>query len=96
MAVGYQLVTSDIVLGTSGTPVAIYGMNILSSGGGAGVVKLRSGTAVGGTIIIQEVGTTSQGVSKNYGGNGIVFPSGCFVDVDANVVSVAVEFKTVS
>ncbi len=93
MAVGFQRITADGVLNTSGEPVAIYGLNILSTGGGGGVVNLRSGTAVGGAIIIQEQGTTSQGRSVNYGGNGIVFPSGCYVDVDANVTSVTIAFE---
>lgn len=95
MAVGYQLITADGVLSTSGEPVIIYGIHILSGAGGGGVVNLRSGTAVGGTIIIQEKGTTSQGKSFSYGGVGITFPSGCYVDIDANVTSVAVTYKRV-
>jgi hypothetical protein len=93
MAVGYQLVVADGVLSSAGEPVAVYGMNIISTGGGGAVIKLRSGSAVSGTIIIQETGTTSQGKSFNYGGNGIVFPSGCYVDVDANTTSVAIEYQ---
>lgn len=93
MAVGDQLITGDGVLNTSGEPVAIYGVNILSGAGGGGVVNLRSGTAVSGAIVIQEKGTASQGKSFSYGGKGIVFPSGCYVDVDANVTAVAVSFK---
>lgn len=95
MAVGYQVITEDGVLSTSGEPVIIYGINILSGGGGAGVVNLRTGTAVSGAIIIQEKGTTGQGKSFSYGGVGITFPSGCYVDVDANVTSVTINFKRV-
>lgn len=93
MAVGYQVITEDGVLSTSGEPVAVYGVYILSGAGGGGVVNLRTGTAVGGAIIIQEKGTTSQGKAFPYGGKGIVFPSGCYVDVDANVTQVTVTFQ---
>lgn len=91
--VGFQLITSDGVLSASGEPVAIYGVHITSGAGGGGVVNLRSGTAVTDTIIIKEQGVASEGKSASYGGLGIVFPSGCYVDVDANVTSVAVTFK---
>lgn len=93
MSVGFQRRTDDGVVSTSGEPVAIYGINIVSGGGGGGVVNLRSGTAVSGTIIIQEQGVTSQGKSITYGGNGIVFPSGCYVDIDANTTAVTINFK---
>jgi hypothetical protein len=91
-AVGFSRIVADGVLSTSGEPVAIYGMNIIS-GGTAGVVNLRDGTAVSGAINIQEKGTASQGKSINYGGHGIVFPNGCYVDIDANVTSVTISYE---
>ena len=90
---GFQVVTSDIVLGASGVPVVVYGMNITSGGGGGGIVILRNGTSTAGTLLIQEHGTTSVAVTKDYNGIGIVFPSGCFVDVDANVSAVTVFYE---
>lgn len=90
--VGFTVLTVDGQVGTG--PVAVYGLN-LTSGGGASVVALRNGTSTAGTIVIQEKGTTGQGVSFDYM-NGIVFPSGCFCDVDANISSVAVFYKTLT
>lgn len=88
---GVQLVTSDIALGTSGKPVRIFSMHLIS-GGTASVVQLRAGTAVSGTIRIKETGTISTGKTFTYGKYGFLFETGCFVDVDANVVSVAIEY----
>lgn len=87
-----QLVTADGILGVSGTPVRIFAIHILSSGGGASAVSLRSGTTVGGTVWVTETGTVSTGKTFSYGTQGILFPNGCFVDVDANTTSVAVTY----
>jgi len=90
---GSQLITADGVVGTSGKAVRIFAIHILSSGGGGAVVKLRSGTAVGGTIRIQETGTVSTGKTFTYGKNGHRFEAGCYCDIDANTTSVLVEYK---
>lgn len=90
---GGQLVTSDIAVGTSGSPVRIYSIHILSSGGGAAVVNLRAGTAVSGTIRIKETGTISTGKTFNYGKNGFLFETGCFCDIDANTTSCLVNYS---
>lgn len=88
--IGFTKVTSDQVVGTTGSPIVVYGMNIISGGGGAGVVILRNGTTVAGTVVIQENGVTGQGKTISYGENGVVFPGGLFCDVDTNVTSVSV------
>jgi hypothetical protein len=88
----YQLVTADAQLG-SGT-VAVYGMHIIS-GASAGIVTLRNGTSTGGTQIMRETGTADTGYSVNFGGEGVVFPSGCFVDINADVTSVAVWYEKI-
>lgn len=89
---GSQLITADAVVGTSGQPVRIYTIHIISSGGGAAAVSLVNGTAAG-TASITETGTTSKGVTFNYGTYGVLFPLGCFVDVDSNTTSVMVSFS---
>ncbi len=91
--VAFSRKTSDGVLSTSGEPVIIYGVHILSGAGGGGVVNLRSGTAVSGSIIIQEKGTASVGKSVSYGGIGILFPDGCYVDIDANTDHVTIDYQ---
>ncbi len=91
---GYQVVSSDIALGTSGHTTTVYGINIVSDGT-AGVVVLRNGTTTGGTAILTLSGTASTGVYIDFG-TGIVFPAGCFVDIDAHVTpSCTVVFENV-
>lgn len=87
---GTQLITADGVLGTSGAPVRVFAIHILSAGGGAGVVKLLNGTSGSGTLYIQETGTTNDGKTFIYGPAGYFFPAGCYVDIDSNTTSVAV------
>jgi len=91
-APGTQLVTADGIIGRSGKPVRIYHIHIIS-GGTAGVVAFRNGTLVTDTIWLQETGTASTGATFDYS-EGFLLPGGCFVDVDANVTSVAVTFHT--
>lgn len=90
---GTQLIVADGVVGTSGKPVRIFSIHILSGAGGAAVVNLRSGTAVGGTIRIKETGTIDTGKTFSYGKYGHLFEAGCFCDVDANTTSVAVNYS---
>lgn len=90
---GSQLITADGVVGTSGSATRIFNMHIISTGGGGAVVSLKSGTSSSGTVYITESGTTSTGKTFDYGPKGHLFPSGCFVDVDANTTSVLVSFS---
>ena len=90
---GGQLVTADAAVSSSGKPVRVYMIHIISGCGGGGVVSLRNGTTASDTAWITETGTTSKGVTFSYGGCGIAFPNGCFVDIDTNTVSVAVSFE---
>lgn len=90
---GTQLVTVDGVVNSAGTAVRVFAIHILSGGGGAAVVSLRTGSAVGGAIWITETGTVSTGKTFTYGTQGVWFPSGCFVDVDTNTTSVAVTYS---
>ena len=93
--VGTVLKTADGVVGTSGKPVRIYALHILS-GGTAGEVKLKSGTSSSGTIYVQELCTVvSTGNKFVYGEHGVLFPSGCYYEevTDANVVSTAISFE---
>jgi len=94
---GTQLVgSSDAAIGSSGVAVRVFGIHILSGGGGAAVVSLRNGIAAGATAYITETGTTSTGKTFSYGTQGVLFPAGCFCDVDSNTPSVAVVFNYAS
>lgn len=90
---GTQVITADGVVATASQAVRIFSIHIISGGGGAAVVSLRSGAVVGGTIWVTETGTVSTGKTFNYGAQGVLFPSGCFVDVDANTTSVTVTYN---
>ena len=91
-ATGSQLITADGVVGTAYKPIRVFSIHILSTGGGGGVVNLRSGAAVTSTIRTTQAGTTSTGVTYNYGKTGFLFESGCYCDIDANTTSVLVQF----
>ncbi len=86
-----QRTTSDTAVLSSGRPVIIYSINIVS-GGSAGKVILRNGTSTSGTALLHEVGVASAGKTHTYP-SGIVFSSGCFLDVDANVSQTTVSFE---
>ena len=90
---GTQLITADGVVLSAARAVRIFTIHIISGAGGGAVVNLRSGSVVGATIWITETGTASTGITFNYGTQGVLFPSGCFVDVDANTTSVAVVYN---
>lgn len=85
--------TADAAVGTAGQAVRVFSIHILSGGGGATVVSLRNGSTVSGTVWVTETGIVSTGKTFNYGTQGILFPSGCFVDVDANTTSVLVSYN---
>lgn len=91
---GTQLVTADGIVGRSGLPVRVYSLHIISGAGGGGIVILRNGAVVGATAWVQCTGTASDGETFGFGETGILLPAGCYVDIDANVTSVAVTFST--
>lgn len=82
--------TTDLALGVSGRPTRVFSVSY-TSGGTAGVVILRNGISTAGQIYLQLDGTINKGTVWN-DPNGLLFPAGCFVDVDANVASCAVSF----
>lgn len=90
---GTQLVTADAAISTANKPVRIFSIHILSGGGGAAAVSLRSGGTVSGTVRVTETGTISTGKTFNYGKYGLLFEAGCFCDIDANTTSCAVQFE---
>lgn len=81
---------TDAAIGTSGKPIRVYDAYVVS-GGTAATVKLFNGTAASGNDYIQIDGVISKsvGISST---NGILFPAGCFADVDANTVNLVVSF----
>ena len=84
-------VTSDQVVGTSGRPIRVFALNMLS-GGTAGELVLRNGTSASGAIWVREKGVVSTGKTVEYGQQGILFPAGCFYDDDSNFTGVTIQY----
>lgn len=91
-----QLFVADGQVGSSGTPVIrVFALHIISSSGTtAPVVSLRNGTSAGATAFVTHTGTATVGAGNTFtfGTQGMIFPSGCFCDVDANTTSALVTF----
>lgn len=92
LPIGSQQRTSDGVIGTSGKKIRVYGIRLRSGGGGAAAVSLYNNTSATGTPLDIVNGTTSLTVSVSYPG-GLLFPSGCFVDVDTNTDWITVIYE---
>lgn len=87
--------TSDVTVLASGTPVIVYAVNIVCSGGGAGTIQLRNGTADTSALLLQVTGAASTGTVHDMGGVGLTFPSGCYVDVGSNVATFTIVFEKI-
>jgi hypothetical protein len=88
---GTESHTADSAVGTSGKPIRLWAVNMLS-GGTAGQLVLRNGTADSDAIWVREVGTVSTGKTVTYGSTGFLFPEGLFYDDDSNFTSVVFQF----
>lgn len=94
---GTQVIASgtDAPLGSSGIAVRVYTVHVISDGT-AGVVSLRNGTSSSATAFVTETGTINTGKTINFGTQGMLFPAGCFVDVDAHCVGGIVTYNLAS
>ncbi len=93
---GTQSITNqtDIALVTSivGQPVRVFTVHVVSDGT-ASTVLLRNGTSTAGAVFIQVDGVISKGATLDFA-NGVLFPAGCFVDVDSHSQSVVVTYSS--
>ena len=87
---GLQLVTADVAVGTSGKPIRVFSVHLIS-GGTASTGLLKNGTSTSGTLYLQVDGVASKSATLNISG-GARFPNGCFFDADANITSAAVVY----
>lgn len=90
---GSQAIVSgtDSAIGPSGKPIRVFSINFLSDGT-AGVLLLRNGTSASDTVYVTENGVVSSGKTITYGTAGILFPAGCFLDVDTHITGGVVSF----
>jgi len=89
---GSESHTADSVVGTSGKPIRLWAVNMLS-GGTVGELVLRNGTSATAAIWVREIGTVSTGKTVEYGHEGILFPLGLFYDDDSNFTGVTFQFS---
>ena len=89
---GTTILTVDGVVGISGAPTRVYGMEI-QSGGTAGRVILYNGTDATGGNYVNRVGKSNQGDPLDFGAEGKFFPAGCYADLDANVTRVIIQYE---
>ena len=85
-------VTADSIIGTSGRPIRLWAVNMLSDAT-AGELVLRNGTTSSGSIWVREQGVANTGNSVSYGEHGILFPNGMFYDDDSNFTSVTIQYS---
>lgn len=83
--------TTDGILGRGSRPCRVFGVYLLS-GGTASTVILRNGSSATSTIQLQLDGTISKATYWS-DANGLLFPNGCFVDVDSNTTALSVSFE---
>lgn len=74
---------TDAAVGASGVAVRVFTLHVISDGT-ATVVSLRNGTSASSTAYVTQTGTISTGATFNFGTQGMLFPSGCFLDADAH------------
>ena len=92
LPIGAQQRTTDGVIGTSGKKIRVYEVIVRSEGGGGAVVEFYNNTSATGTPLDIVNGTTSLTVRVPYVG-GLVFESGCYVNVDTNTTWVTVIYE---
>lgn len=80
---GSLRLAADGLVGTSGKPIRIFCIHLVS-GATLSTTTFKNGTTTGGTAYIQADGIANQAVTLNFAG-GLLFPAGCYMDTDANI-----------
>lgn len=85
---GPVTVTADGVVGIEDKPTVLYGASI-TSGATAGLVKFIDGDASGDTLMFEASGEPNlKALVSGIPAQGIMFPNGIYLDIDANVSAV--------
>lgn len=79
---------TDAVVLRSGKPVRVFSVHAISDGT-ATVVNLYNGTDTNGTKYLQIDGVISKGATLDFS-HGILFPGGCFADVDSHTANLTI------
>ena len=83
---------TDSVIGVSGAPTRVFQLTVLSDGT-AGVSLLKNGKTSGGTIYVNPTNVVNKTATVSFGEEGIVFPGGCFADVDAHCIATLITYR---
>jgi hypothetical protein len=75
---------------SAGRPTRVYTVNWVS-GGTAGILQLRNGTADTDDLYYESDGIINQGDTITFEG-GLYFPDGLFYDHDANTVQATISY----
>lgn len=89
-----KIIADGIVGAFSGKPVRIKHIS-LASGSTVSVLSLCSGAAAG-TEFQSLKGTVSDSKEFNFGDDGILYPDGCYLNVDANISYATVWWEAVA
>lgn len=93
---GYKSITVSGPIGTSGKPIRLFWMTVLSNGTAGSVISLYNNTTNTGNELIDFTGTTSKSTPvPNIPTEGLLFPNGLFVQADANMVQVNAGYEQV-
>ena len=88
---GVTRLTADGQVGATGRAVRIYSVHLVSGGTGS-TTTLCNGTLTVDTVYAQIDGTANKGVTVNFEG-GLLFPSGCHMNTDANISFASIVFS---
>lgn len=91
---GLQSITSSGVIGTSGKPIRVFAISVLSAAS-PGAPVFYNNTAASGNEILDGTGLTASKavLIANIPTEGMLFPSGLFVTVDGNSTQVNVWYE---
>lgn len=79
---------TDAVVLRSGKPVRVFSVHAISDGTATSVI-LRNGIDATGTAWIQVDGVISKGATLDFS-HGVLFPGGCFADVDSHTAALTI------
>lgn len=82
-------------LSTSGMPVVVYGVTIVSDVANAGLLIMRGGVNGDADPVMALTGTVNDTLVVPWPDIGVMFPNGCYLDMDGHVVSATITFKRV-
>ncbi len=91
LPIGTQKISADGVIGASGKKIRVFCFIVNADSSGA-AVAVYDGTSTGGTKLDDLVGAASVSTRISYPG-GLLFNSGCYIDVDAHTNYVTVIYE---